>query len=111
RTASRWWPLTCRFRPSATLRSTAAPFGGYRAPGSTDRLLGQGRTRPAEQLACWFWQECGNRMAGLRRIGRAERERRAKRRTKRLPLVRARRRARDAIKAGMRYGNNALRFP
>ena len=40
RTASRWWPLTCRSRPSAMWRSTATSFVGYRAPGSTDRLLG-----------------------------------------------------------------------
>ena len=40
RTASRWWPLTCRSRPSAMWRSTATSFDGYRAPGSTDRLLG-----------------------------------------------------------------------
>ena len=37
---SRWWPLTCRSRPSAMWRSTATSFVGYRAPGSTDRLLG-----------------------------------------------------------------------
>ena len=40
RTASRWWPLTCRSRPSAMWRSPATSFVGYRAPGSTDRLLG-----------------------------------------------------------------------
>src|SRR5262245_12665091 len=45
RTASRWWPRTCRFRPSATWRSPATSFVGYRAPGSTDRLLDWGRTR------------------------------------------------------------------
>src|SRR5262249_37031013 len=44
RTASRWWPLTCRSRPSAMWRSTATSFVGYRAPGSTDRLLGEVRT-------------------------------------------------------------------
>lgn len=32
--------LTCRSRPSAMWRSTATSFDGYRAPGSTDRLLG-----------------------------------------------------------------------
>ena len=40
RTASRWWPLTCRSRPSVMWRSPATSFVGYRAPGSTDRLLG-----------------------------------------------------------------------
>ena len=40
RTESRWWPLTCRSRPSAMWRSTATSFVGYRAPGRTDRLLG-----------------------------------------------------------------------
>src|SRR6516225_8685713 len=45
RTASRSWPLTCRFRPSAMWLSTATSFVGYRAPGSTDRLFGSGRTR------------------------------------------------------------------
>jgi hypothetical protein len=45
RTASRWWPLTCRFRPSAMWRSTVTSFVGYRPSGSTDRLLGWGRTR------------------------------------------------------------------
>src|SRR5262249_12647637 len=45
RTASRWWPLTCHFRPSAMWRSTATSFVGYRAPGSTDCLLGEARTR------------------------------------------------------------------
>ena len=38
--ASRWWPLTCRSRPSAVWRSTATSFVGYRATGSTDRSLG-----------------------------------------------------------------------
>ena len=33
-TASRWWPA------SAMWRSPATSFVGYRAPGSTDRLLG-----------------------------------------------------------------------
>src|SRR5499427_5268019 len=40
RTASRWWPLICRSRPSAMWRSTATSFVGYRAPGSTDRFVG-----------------------------------------------------------------------
>lgn len=40
RTASRLWPLTCRFRPSAMWRSTATSFVGCRARGSTNR---------------WFW--------------------------------------------------------
>ena len=40
RTASRWWPLTCRSRPSAMWRSPATSFVGYRPSGSTDRLLG-----------------------------------------------------------------------
>jgi hypothetical protein len=40
RTASRWWPLTCRSRPSAMWRLTGTSFDGYRAPESTDRLLG-----------------------------------------------------------------------
>ncbi len=40
RPASCWWPLTCRSRPSATWRSTATPFVGYRPSGTTDRLLG-----------------------------------------------------------------------
>jgi hypothetical protein len=35
----RWWPLTCRFRPSVMSRSTATSFDGYRAPGTTDHLL------------------------------------------------------------------------
>ena len=38
--ASRWWPLTCRSRPSAMWRSPATSFVGYRPSGSTDRLLG-----------------------------------------------------------------------
>ena len=38
RTASRWWPLTCRSRPFAMWRSPATPFVAYRPPGSTDRL-------------------------------------------------------------------------
>src|SRR5262245_27518276 len=42
RTASRWWPRTCRFRPSAMWRSPATSFVGYRAPGSTDRLMVRG---------------------------------------------------------------------
>src|SRR5215831_15080550 len=45
RTASRWWPLTCRSRPSAMWRSPATSFVGYRPSGITDRLSGQGRTR------------------------------------------------------------------
>ena len=40
RTASRWWPLTCRSRPSAMWRSPATSFVGYRPPGITDRLSG-----------------------------------------------------------------------
>ena len=40
RPASRWWPLTCRSRPSAGWRSPATSFAGYRPSGSTDRLLG-----------------------------------------------------------------------
>lgn len=40
RIASRWWPLTCRSRPSAMWRWTARPFDGYQAPGNTDRLSG-----------------------------------------------------------------------
>src|SRR5262245_51061887 len=40
RTASRWWPRTCRSRPSAMWRSTATSSVGCRAPGNTDRLLG-----------------------------------------------------------------------
>ena len=40
RTASCWWPLTCRSRPSAMWRSTATSFVGYRPSGTTDRLLG-----------------------------------------------------------------------
>ena len=44
RPAGCWWPLTCRSRPSAMWRSPATPFVGYRPSGSTDRLLGQGRT-------------------------------------------------------------------
>jgi glyoxylase-like metal-dependent hydrolase (beta-lactamase superfamily II) len=40
RPASRWWPLTCRSRPSAMWRSPATSFVGYRPSGSTDRLLG-----------------------------------------------------------------------
>jgi glyoxylase-like metal-dependent hydrolase (beta-lactamase superfamily II) len=47
RTASRWWPLTCRSRPSAMWRSPATSFVGYRAPGSTDRLLGWGEPETA----------------------------------------------------------------
>jgi glyoxylase-like metal-dependent hydrolase (beta-lactamase superfamily II) len=39
RTASRWWPLICRFRPSAMWRSTATSFVGYRALGNIDLLL------------------------------------------------------------------------
>ena len=38
--ASRWWPLTCRSRPSAGWRSPATCFVSYRPTGSTDRLLG-----------------------------------------------------------------------
>jgi hypothetical protein len=40
RPARRWWPLTCRFRPSAMWRSPATPFVGYRRSGTTNRLLG-----------------------------------------------------------------------
>src|SRR5215831_8540069 len=40
RPASRWWPLTCRSRPSAMWRSPATSFVGYRPSGITDRLLG-----------------------------------------------------------------------
>ena len=40
RPASRWWPLTCRSRPSAGWRSPATSFVGYRPTGSTDRLSG-----------------------------------------------------------------------
>jgi hypothetical protein len=40
RPASRWWPLTCRSRPSDWWRSPATPFVLYRPSGSTDRLLG-----------------------------------------------------------------------
>jgi hypothetical protein len=40
RTASRWWPLTCRSRRCAMWRSTATSFVGYRPSGTTDRLLG-----------------------------------------------------------------------
>ena len=47
---SRWWPLTCRSRPSAGWRSPATPFVAYRPSGITDRLLGQGRTRACRQL-------------------------------------------------------------
>src|ERR1700730_89982 len=45
RQASRWWPLTCRSRPSAGWRSPATSFVLYLPSGSTDRLLGWGRTR------------------------------------------------------------------
>src|SRR5439155_759777 len=45
RPASRWWPRTCRSRPSAMWRSPATSFVGYRPSGITDRLLGSGRTR------------------------------------------------------------------
>jgi hypothetical protein len=38
RTASPWWRLTCRFRPSAMWRSTVTSFVGYQVPGSIDRL-------------------------------------------------------------------------
>jgi len=48
RTASRWWPLTCRSRPSAMWRSTVTSFVGYRALGSTD--------------ACWVRVEPDDRM-------------------------------------------------
>jgi glyoxylase-like metal-dependent hydrolase (beta-lactamase superfamily II) len=34
---SRWWPLTCRSRPSAMWRSTATSSVAYRPPGTTDR--------------------------------------------------------------------------
>jgi hypothetical protein len=37
RPASRWWPLTCRSRPSAMWRSPATSFVGYRPSGITDR--------------------------------------------------------------------------
>ena len=40
RPASRWWPLTCRSRPSAGWRSPATPFVAYRRSGITDCLLG-----------------------------------------------------------------------
>src|SRR5262249_20918903 len=40
RAASRWWPLTCRSRPSAGWRSPATCFVLYRPSGSTDRLFG-----------------------------------------------------------------------
>src|SRR6516162_1796921 len=39
RPARRWWPLTCRSRPSAMWRSPATSFVGYRPSGITDRLL------------------------------------------------------------------------
>src|SRR5262245_38553622 len=44
RTASRWWPLTCHSRPSAMWPSTATSFVGYRPSGTTNPLLGWGRT-------------------------------------------------------------------
>jgi len=43
RPASRWWPLTCRSRPSAGWRSPATSFVGYRPTGSTDRPGNQNR--------------------------------------------------------------------
>jgi glyoxylase-like metal-dependent hydrolase (beta-lactamase superfamily II) len=39
RTASRWWPRTCRSRPCATWRSMATCFAGCRAPGSIETNL------------------------------------------------------------------------
>ena len=38
RPASRWWPRTCRSRPSAGWRSPATSSAGYRPSGTTDRL-------------------------------------------------------------------------
>src|SRR6266404_2570144 len=46
RQASRWWPLTCRSRPSAGWRSPATSFVLYRPTGSTDPVRAEPSAAP-----------------------------------------------------------------